>query len=75
MFASTPEFLSRGPQGPRRQREDRRAGERRTLGRLRDLCDEVLASYRVARGIDVLSEQDRREAEELLKGLTPRVGR
>jgi hypothetical protein len=58
------------PMGPRRKREDRR-----THNRLRELCDEVLASFRVAQGEDVLSAQDRAEAEKVLKTLTPRVAR
>lgn len=45
--------------------------ERRTLHRLRDLCDEVLASYRVARGHQVLSDRDREEANVFLGNLVP----
>ena len=70
MFASTAEILDRGPRGQRRKSADRR-----TRGRLRELCDEILASYRLAQGQDLLSAEDRRSAEELLKGLTPRVAR
>lgn len=66
MFASTSEFLNRGPRGPRRAR-----GDRRTRVHLRELCDEVLASYRVARGEDVISDDDRHAAEELLRDVTP----
>jgi hypothetical protein len=40
--------------------------ERRTLHRLRDLCDEVIASYRAARGASLFSDADRREANALL---------
>lgn len=65
MFASTSEILNRGPRGPRRAR-----GDRRTRVHLRELCDEVLASYRVARGEDVITDEDRRAAEELLKNVT-----
>jgi hypothetical protein len=36
------------------------------------LCDEVLASYRAARGREVLTEEDRRAASELLRRVTPR---
>ena len=61
-------FLDRAPVGPRRRR-----AERRTLGRLRELCDEVLASYRAARGKDVVSEEDRRAARELLRRVTPKA--
>jgi hypothetical protein len=35
----------------------------------------VLASFRVAQGEDVLSAQDRAEAEKVLKTLTPQVAR
>ena len=52
--------------GPRPIRTDRR---RRT--RLRDLCDEVLASFRLAADRDPISEQDRQVATELLPRLAP----
>ena len=45
--------------------------DRRTRRRLRRLCDEVLASYRVAAGRDPFTDDDRREARELLAGLAP----
>jgi len=45
--------------------------DRRQLSRLRDLCDEVLASFRVAAGQDPFSEQDRAAAKELMKGVMP----
>ena len=70
MFASMSDILERGPQGPRRK-----AADRRQRGRLRELCDEILASYRLAQGQDLLSAEDRRSAEEILRGLTPRVAR
>jgi len=66
MLASTLEVLNRGPRGPRRNR-----GDRRTRVHLRELCEEVLASYRLARGEDVISDEDRQAAEELLKSVTP----
>lgn len=44
-----------------------RATERRTKLRLRDLCDEVLASYHQARGHDLFSSDDRSAARELTK--------
>ena len=66
MFASTSDILNRGPRGPRRAR-----GDRRMRVHLRELCDEVLASYRLARGEDVISDDDRRAAEELLRDVTP----
>jgi len=43
--------------------------ERRSRLRLRDLCDEVLASYRAARGADPISATDRAAAERLLAGI------
>ena len=58
---------------------DRRAADRpdsssrRTRLRLRDLCDEVLASYRVATGSDPLSPAERDDARELLRQVTPSV--
>ena len=66
MIATTSEFLNRGPRGPRRNR-----GDRRTHVHLRELCEEVLASYRVARGEDVITDEDRLAAEELLKSVSP----
>lgn len=43
-----------------------RAPERRTKLRLRELCDEVLASYHQARGDERFSSDDRRTARELI---------
>lgn len=54
------------PQGPRSV-----AADRRTHVRLRDLCDEVLASYRAARGGALFSERDRAEAMALLPSIAP----
>ena len=45
--------------------------DRRQLSRLRDLCDEVLASFRLAAGQDPISEQDRAAAMELMQGVVP----
>ena len=70
MLASTSESAKRSAQGPRRQRADRR-----TRSHLRELCDEVLASYRVAQGEDLVTAEDREIAEQLLRGLSPRVAR
>ena len=58
------------PSGPRPVRSDRR---RRT--HLRDLCDEVLASYRVASDREPISEQDREAAMALLPQVAPRMSR
>ena len=54
------------PSGPRSVRSDRR---RRT--RLRELCDEVLASFRLASDRDPISEQDREAAMALLPRVAP----
>ncbi len=50
------------------------SSDRRQRTRLRELCDEVLASFRLAADRDPISEQDRKAAMELLPRLTPRVG-
>jgi len=47
------------------------ASDRRQLSRLRDLCDEVLASFRLAAGQDPISDQDRQAAMELMPALVP----
>jgi hypothetical protein len=58
---------------------DRRAARRpdavarRTRLRLRELCDEVLASYRVATDRDPLTPSDREAARSLLARVTPRL--
>ena len=44
-----------------------RATERRTKLRLRELCDEVLASYHQARGRDLFSTDDRAIARDLMR--------
>jgi hypothetical protein len=40
--------------------------DRRSRRRLRDLCDEVLASFRAASEIDLFNEQDRVEGRALM---------
>ena len=65
MTASTFDFADRVPQMPRRRSRDRR-----TLVRLRELCDEVLASYRLAQGEDVVTPEDREIAHQVLRGIT-----
>lgn len=47
------------------------SAERRTRLRLRELCDEVLASYRCASGDEVLSDRERREAAKMLSRIAP----
>jgi hypothetical protein len=70
MYASTSEIKVQ-----RRNRQDRRTRGRLPRGRLRDLCDEVLASYRLAQGQDLLSQEERESAEQVLRELTPNVAR
>jgi hypothetical protein len=48
-----------------------RATERRTKLRLRELCDEVLASYHQARGLDLFSADDRKTARDLMASVVP----
>lgn len=48
-----------------------RAGDRRHRERLRELCDEVLASYRAAAGGEAMSASERAEAERLLAEVAP----
>ncbi|HET7458162.1 MAG TPA: hypothetical protein VFJ74_10970 [Gemmatimonadaceae bacterium] len=48
------------------------AADRRTRLRLRELCDEVIASFRVATDRDILTENDRAAARALLQGVGPR---
>ena len=45
--------------------------ERRSHRRLRDLCDEVLASYRVASDRDVITDSDRVTARTMLATIAP----
>jgi len=45
--------------------------ERRNRRRLRELCDEVLASYRLAADRDVISDSDRADARTLLAQIAP----
>jgi hypothetical protein len=73
MLTSTkdiPDRSRRGNRGPRRNSSDRR-----TRGRLRELCDEVLASYRLAQGEDLMTSEDREVAHQMLRSLTPAVSR
>lgn len=58
----------RGPVAQRRVRSDRRTRER-----LRELCDEVLASYRLAVGEDLVTPDDREVAQQYLRSLTPKL--
>lgn len=47
------------------------SSDRRRRARLRELCDEVLASFRLASDRDPISEQDRKAAMELLPRVAP----
>ena len=49
------------------------SSDRRRRGRLRDLCDEVLASFRMARQQDQFSELDRAEGRELVMQIAGRT--
>ena len=51
------------------------AADRRTRLRLRDLCDEVIASFRLASGRDLLSDAERAEARATLAHVTPAIRR
>ena len=70
MSVSTNEFASSGRGLPRRNRQDRRI-----RGRLRELCEEVLLSYRMAQGQDLVTPDERDSAEHMLRSLTPRLAR
>ena len=45
--------------------------DRRTRTRLRELCDEVLASFRAATRGDLFSSHEREEAQRLLARVAP----
>jgi len=68
MATSVRTTKAREPLGRRRA-----TSERRTKGRLRELCDEVLASYRIAIGEDLVTEEDRESAQQQLKTFVPRL--
>lgn len=58
-----------------RRSADRSTSSRRTRLRLRELCDEVLASYRAATGRGPLTDGDRAEANALLGRVAPTLRR
>lgn len=68
MATSVRTTKARAPFGRRRP-----TSERRTKGRLRELCDEVLASYRIAIGEDLVTDEERESAQEKLKTFVPRL--
>jgi hypothetical protein len=49
--------------------------ERRERSRLRELCDEVLASFRVAQSRELISEGEMAESRALLATMTPALTR
>jgi hypothetical protein len=49
--------------------------ERRQRGRLRDLCDEVLASFRVAQERELISQRELAESRAMLAAMTPALWR
>lgn len=49
--------------------------DRRTRPRLRELCDEVLASFRAATDRDLFSDEDRRAARVFLPTFSHRISR
>jgi hypothetical protein len=76
-LASSDQF-NESPADPMRSRNalnssaSRRSNsDRRQRVHLRELCDEVLASFRLAAGQDPISEQDREAARELMRGMGP----
>lgn len=58
------------PAGPARVPQERR--QRRHL---RDLCDEVLASFRVARSRELITEDELAESRAMLATMTPILSR
>ena len=51
------------------------SNDRRTRLRLRDLCDEVIASHRAATGYQLLTDNERAEARALLGQMVPVMSR
>jgi hypothetical protein len=47
---------------------------RRTRHHLRELCDEVLASYRAAKARELFAEDERNEARAILARIVPLAG-
>lgn len=71
MSASIDMFANDGPMGSRRRSQR----DRRIRGRLRELCEEVLASYRMAQGQDLVTPDEREQAEQMLRSMTPTLVR
>ena len=70
MSVASRESRVRAPMGAGTRRV---RAERRTKNRLRELCDEVLASYRLAVGEDFVTPDDREAAEQYLRNMTPNL--
>ena len=64
---------SRGSRARDQITQRRTRSERRTKTRLRELCDEVLASYRLAVGEDFVTPDDREVAQQYLRSMTPKL--
>ena len=60
---------SAAAQGPRGVSDNRRM-----RNRLRELCDEVLASYRAAGARELFAEDERNEARAVLARIVPLAG-
>ena len=56
---------------PDRRATARPAADRRARQNLRELCDEVIASHRVATSRDVITPADRTEAARVLASVAP----
>lgn len=52
-------------------RRSTKRGDRRTHQRLRELCDEVIASHRIASGREPISDADRAAANAVLDAMMP----
>ena len=66
MSASESAFSAAPSTGPRSV-----PANRRSRTRLRELCDEVLASFRVARERDLISDGERQDARAVLARVAP----
>ena len=64
---------SRGSRARGQITQRRTRSERRTKARLRELCEEVLASYRLAVGEDFVTADDREVAQQYLRTMTPKL--
>jgi hypothetical protein len=67
MSSTTRKTRSTGPVGVK--------SERRQRSRLRDLCDEVLASFRAAQSRELISADELAESRAMLATMTPALSR